>query len=71
MIAVTDGLDLEETLARIVREAVDLVDARYGALGLLDEDGTGLARFVTVGLDEATRARARAPSRPAAGCSVS
>ena len=55
MIAVTDGLDLEETLARIVREAVDLVDARYGALGLLDEDGTGLARFVTVGLDEATR----------------
>jgi signal transduction histidine kinase len=54
--AVHDGLDLEETLARIVREAVDLVDARYGALGLLDEDGTGLARFVTVGLDEARRA---------------
>ncbi len=57
MIAVADGLDLEETLARIVREAVELVDARYGALGLLDDGRTGLARFVTVGLDEATRSR--------------
>jgi signal transduction histidine kinase len=56
VVAVADGLDLEETLARIVREAVDLVDARYGALGLLDEEGTALAGFVTVGLDEATRA---------------
>ncbi len=56
VIAVADGLDLEETLPRIVREAVDLVDARYGALGLLTEDGTALARFVTVGLDETTRA---------------
>jgi signal transduction histidine kinase len=56
MIAVSDGLDLEETLARIVHEAVDLVDADYGALGLLDEEGTGLARFVTVGLDEVSRA---------------
>ena len=56
MIAVADGLDLEETLPRIVREAVDLVDARYGALGLLTEDGTALARFVTVGLDDAARA---------------
>ncbi|HEY2222259.1 GAF domain-containing sensor histidine kinase [Actinomycetospora sp.] len=56
MMAVADGLDAEQTLARIVREAVDLVDARYGALGLLDDAGTGLARFVTVGLDEVTRA---------------
>ena len=61
MIAVTDGLDLEETLARIVREAVDLVDARYGALGLLDEDGTGLARFVTVGIDDEARGRLGPP----------
>jgi signal transduction histidine kinase len=57
VIAVADGLDLEETLERIVREAVDLVDARYGALGLLTEDGTALARFVTVGLDEQERGR--------------
>ncbi|MCD2195828.1 GAF domain-containing protein [Actinomycetospora endophytica] len=61
MIAVADGLDLEETLARVVREAVDLVDARYGALGLLDDDGTGLARFVTVGVDEPTRAGLGSP----------
>jgi signal transduction histidine kinase len=57
VIAVADGLDLEATLERIVREAVDLVEARYGALGLLTEDGTALARFVTVGLDEEARAR--------------
>jgi signal transduction histidine kinase len=56
MVAVTEGLDLEETLRRIVREAAELVDARFGALGLLDGAGTGLARFITVGLDEATRA---------------
>ncbi len=61
MIALADGLDLEETLPRIVREAVDLVDAGYGALGLLTEDGTALARFVTVGLDEDTRARLGPP----------
>lgn len=57
VIAVADGLDLEETLERIVHEAVDLVDARFGALGLLTEDGTALARFVTVGLDEPARGR--------------
>ncbi|MCD2187399.1 sensor histidine kinase [Actinomycetospora soli] len=63
VVAVADGLDLEETLVRVVREAVELVDARYGALGLLDEAGTGLARFVTVGIDEATRARLGPPPR--------
>lgn len=63
VVAVAEGLDLEETLARIVHEAVELVDARYGALGLLDERGTALARFVTVGVDEATRARLGPPPR--------
>ena len=32
-----------------------LVDARYGALGVLDESGTSLAEFITVGLDDPTR----------------
>jgi signal transduction histidine kinase len=43
-------------LRRIVEAAVDLVDAGYGALGVLDETGTRLAQFITVGIDESTHA---------------
>jgi hypothetical protein len=32
--------------------AVEMVDARYGALGVLDETGSGLAEFVDVGVPE-------------------
>ena len=55
VLAVASGLELEATLRRIVQAAVDLVDARYGALGVLGPTG-GISRFVHVGLDEATRA---------------
>ena len=44
-------LDLETVLNRIVEAAVALVDARYGALGVIGEDKL-LAEFVPVGLDE-------------------
>jgi signal transduction histidine kinase len=37
-----------------VQAAVDLVDARYGALGVLGDDGM-LTKFVHVGIDDATR----------------
>ncbi len=33
---------------------MELVDARYGALGVLDESGTSLSQFITVGLDDET-----------------
>ncbi|MHA6782132.1 GAF domain-containing protein [Pseudonocardia saturnea] len=56
VLAVGAGLELDATLRRIVQAAVDLVDARYGALGVLGPSG-GLARFIHVGLDEATRDR--------------
>lgn len=56
VLAVASGLELDETLQRIVQAAVDLVDAHYGALGVLAPDG-GISRFITVGVDEATRAR--------------
>ena len=49
-------LDLTAVLQRIIESAVTLVDARYGALGVLDEAGTGLAQFITVGIDDETRA---------------
>lgn len=54
--AVTTGLDLEVTLSKIVRAAVDLAGSRYGALGILD-DHAMMARFVYVGIDEDRAAR--------------
>jgi signal transduction histidine kinase len=53
VLALSSDLDQPSTLRRIVQAAVDLVDARYGALGVLDDTGTRLAQFITVGIDEA------------------
>jgi signal transduction histidine kinase len=44
------NLDLPTLLHHIVEEARSMTNARYGALGVLDEEGTGLAQFITVGL---------------------
>jgi signal transduction histidine kinase len=52
VLAVGSNLELEAVLRRIVEAAVALVDARYGALGLVGDDGR-LAEFIPVGLDEA------------------
>ena len=62
VLAVASGLELEATLRRIVQAAVDLVDARYGALGVLGPTG-GISRFIYVGLDEPTRANMGPPPR--------
>ncbi|MGN6326036.1 GAF domain-containing protein [Pseudolysinimonas sp.] len=48
---VVERLEIEEVLRRIVEAAVDLVDARYGALGVIGVDG-GLERFIHVGMSE-------------------
>ena len=56
VLAVASGVELEATLRRIVQAAVDLVDARYGALGVLGPTG-GISRFIHIGLDEAIRAK--------------
>jgi signal transduction histidine kinase len=45
-------LDLPAMLRRIIQGAVDLVDARYGALGVLDDSRTRLSQFITVGIDD-------------------
>src|SRR5919205_2458456 len=55
-LSVSTGLDLPTTLRRIVEAAVDLVDARYGALGVLRQGG-GLAQFIHVGIDDELAAR--------------
>jgi two-component system, NarL family, sensor histidine kinase DevS len=57
VVAVGAGLELAGTLQRIVQTAVELVDARYGALGVLAQDAEGLSEFVYVGIDEETRAK--------------
>ncbi|MFI0938440.1 GAF domain-containing protein [Streptomyces sp. NPDC021020] len=56
VLAVGSDLDLQTVLRRIVASAVELVDARYGALGVLGEEG-GIRQFVTVGMDEQDVAR--------------
>lgn len=52
VVAVAAGLELQQTLRRIVQAAADLVDARYGALGVLAPTG-GIVEFITVGMDDA------------------
>ncbi|HET9140858.1 GAF domain-containing sensor histidine kinase [Actinophytocola sp.] len=55
VLAVGSGLELHGTLRRIIETAVELVDARYGAVGVLGAEG-GLSEFVYVGIDEPVRA---------------
>ncbi|WP_216905839.1 GAF domain-containing sensor histidine kinase [Nocardia noduli] len=57
MLVVTAGLDLDDTLRSIVHTAIELVDARYGALGVRETDRsiTQLAEFVYEGIDDRTR----------------
>jgi signal transduction histidine kinase len=55
-LSVSAGLDLDTTLRQIVEAATRLVDAQYGALGVLRPEG-GLGAFITVGIDAEQRAR--------------
>ncbi len=51
VVAVGSNLDIEVVLRGIVEAAVTLVDASYGAMGVIGEDGL-LAEFIPVGLAE-------------------
>jgi signal transduction histidine kinase len=48
-------LDLEALLRRVLEAARDLTGAAYAALGILNEEKTGLERFLHAGIDEQTR----------------
>ena len=52
----TESGDLGRFLHRLAETACALTDARYGALGLFDQEGTHLTEFITIGLDEAAKA---------------
>ncbi|MFF2960180.1 PP2C family protein-serine/threonine phosphatase [Streptomyces sp. NPDC057963] len=50
VLGISSELELPTVLRRIVRTAMDLVGARYGALGVLDDKGELLAEFLPLGL---------------------
>ena len=51
VVSLTEDLSLEAVLDRVVQSACELVGARYGALGVIDDDNK-LGHFITVGIDD-------------------
>jgi signal transduction histidine kinase len=60
MMDVVRGLDLRSTLERIVTSAALVSNAKYAALGIIDENGY-VQDFITHGMDEAAVARMASP----------
>jgi signal transduction histidine kinase len=52
---VLEQLEVDQVLERVLEAARDLTGARYAALGVLDESRHELARFLTLGIEEADR----------------
>ena len=52
--SVLTELDLDVVLDRVLDAAQELTEARYAALGVLNEDASELLRFITRGIDKAT-----------------
>lgn len=50
-------MDLASLLRHVTEEARSMTGARYGALGVLNEEGSGLSEFITVGLDDEAEER--------------
>jgi signal transduction histidine kinase len=55
-ISLSSELSLDSLLQRIVETAAELTEARYAALGVIDQTGQGLERFFTTGIDQETYA---------------
>ncbi|MFF1396299.1 PP2C family protein-serine/threonine phosphatase [Streptomyces sp. NPDC058287] len=56
VVSISREVELPAVLNRIVTTAMELVGARYGALGVLDESGDHLQQFIAAGLSEQERA---------------
>ena len=56
-IALSSELSLDALLQKLVEAAAELTGARYAALGVIDQAGRQLERFVTTGLDPEAHAR--------------
>jgi signal transduction histidine kinase len=50
-VALTSELSLDSLLQKLAETAASLTGARYSALGVIDEAGVGLERFVTTGIE--------------------
>ena len=48
-------LDLESVLQELLEVARELTGARYAAIGILDEERSGLSNFHAIGIDDETR----------------
>ncbi len=53
-IALSSELSLDDLLKKLAETAASLTGARYAALGVIDETGTSLERFVHTGIDSET-----------------
>jgi signal transduction histidine kinase len=53
--ALTKELDQPAVLKQVLEAAREITGARYAALGVLNQTGDGLERFLTVGIDNETR----------------
>ena len=53
-IALSSELSLDDLLKKLAETAAGLTGARYAALGVIDDTGTGLERFVHTGIDTET-----------------
>ncbi|MBK8049038.1 MAG: GAF domain-containing sensor histidine kinase [Anaerolineales bacterium] len=60
-LALTTELDLGKVLQHVVELSRTLVNARYGALAVLDPDGDALSQFYTAGMTAAQRAAMGSP----------
>ncbi|MFF5808948.1 hypothetical protein [Streptomyces sp. NPDC012746] len=63
VVSISQEVELPDVLRRIVTTAMDLVGARYGALGVLGESGEDLEQFITAGCPSRN-----APTRPGPVC---
>jgi signal transduction histidine kinase len=52
VVSIGSDLALETVLRRITEAATTLADARYGALGVIGDEGERLVQFVTVGITD-------------------
>lgn len=62
-LALTTDLDLNSVLQKVVDGCRALVHARYGALGVLDEEGKQIEQFITSGVTPEEWARIGPPPR--------
>ncbi|MGI9556366.1 MAG: GAF domain-containing sensor histidine kinase [Solirubrobacterales bacterium] len=57
------SLELDAVLEALLEDAREITGAKYAAIGVLDDEGRALERFVAVGVDEETRRRIGHPPR--------